>query len=602
MTSKDGWFEKYGKYMIWAGLAVLYLFCFKVVIQSGYMFDDMWNYIERGLAINNDVAVSDLVLNDMNIWFHRGRFLVFSFYCDYAVGFIPLVLYKLMIVAAMFLDGIFIAGIIRELTESRILAYLCVILFPAMISFRATYYTGVYAFHGLVQLCFFFTLCAVYCYIRYRKTNKVIYQVISCISWFIALGLYEVSYILCVCFIIALICIDGWDYVKKNFWKSIKTGLPQIIIMLAWLAFNGILKLFADSNYDGISPNLEFGKVISTFFKQCSGSIGFGAAAIDFIENGKNFFIEFIKENVGFVEIVGYVFFFAAFLFVVLYVKDKEIKKLTAMVWLGISLIVMPSLLIAVSVKYQNSIGWFKGYLPAYFGSWGFALLAAVFVVYMGRKIKNKKTFIIFNVIMASIFTIIFTFDNIVGIYSSADADAFYQDDVDTMWDAMDAGLLEDLDMDYALDVSNSMYSLDVYYTNRAYATWLLRKNNVYGWDDIYKDKLKSAELNELYDKMQEEGFKIINHRNKSYAVLADCNDMQLQLINEEYNYKIYSDCLDIFIYNDIPLIMSYTDIDGKTETLNINENNMIREGRYGKVYHIELDNDIDICTISVGE
>lgn len=60
-----------------------------------------------------------------------------------------------MLVTAMFLDGIVIAGIIKELTESKVLSYLCVIMFPVMISFRATYYTGVYAFHGLVQLCFY---------------------------------------------------------------------------------------------------------------------------------------------------------------------------------------------------------------------------------------------------------------------------------------------------------------------------------------------------------------------------------------------------------------------------------------------------------------
>ena len=602
MINKDTLFDKYGKYVAWISLAVLYILCFKVVIQSGYMFDDMWNYIERGLAINNDVKVSDLVLGDMNIWWHRGRFLVFSFYCDYAVGFVPLVVYKFMLVTAMFLDGIVIAGIIKELTESKVLSYLCVIMFPVMISFRATYYTGVYAFHGLVQLCFLFTFFSVYCYIKYRKTNKVNYQVISCISLFVALGLYEVSYVLCICFIIALICLDGWDYVKKNIWKSIKTGLPQIIVMFTWIVFNILIKLFATSSYDGITPNLNLGKIISTFLKQCSGGIGFGAAATDFIENGRSFWITFIKENVDLVQICGYLLFFIVFLCTVLYVKDKYNKKLISIVWIGISLIVLPSLLIAVSVKYQDSVEWFKGYIPAYFASWGFAILAAVFVVYVGRKIKSRKVFAVFNVVMAVLFTSVFIFDNIVGIYSAADADSFYQNDVDTMWDAIDAGLLKDIDMDYALDVSDSIYSFDVYYTNRAYATWLLRKNNIYGWDDIYKEKLKSTELNDLYNKMESEGFKVINHRNKSYAMLADCNDLQLSLDEDGYDYKVYSDSVNLFIYNDIPLIISFIDIDGEIGQININDSNIISEGRYGKVYHIEFDKNIDACTISVGE
>ncbi len=118
----------------------------------------------------------------------------------------------------MFLDALVVSGIVKELSKSKILTYLSVIVFPAMISFRATYYTGVYVYHGLIQFCMLFTLLAVYLYIRYRRTEKIRYQVLSCISWFVALGLYEVSYVLCVCFIIALICIDGWDdvYADKN--------------------------------------------------------------------------------------------------------------------------------------------------------------------------------------------------------------------------------------------------------------------------------------------------------------------------------------------------------------------------------------------------
>ena len=65
---------------------------------------------------------------------------------------------------------------------------------------------------------------------------------------------------------------------------------------------------------------------------------------------------------------------------------------------MGAVLIVMPSLLISISVKYQREVDWFSGYIPAYFGSWGIAILAAVLIITLGRKINNKKLFVVFNV------------------------------------------------------------------------------------------------------------------------------------------------------------------------------------------------------------
>lgn len=601
MLSRSSKYEKYGKYIMWAGIALLYLLCFKVVLQSGYMFDDMWNNIEIGLAINNDTTVGNIVLGDLKRWtFTNGRLLIFSFYCDFALSYIPLKIYKLLIVTTMFLDALVVSGIVKELSKSKILSYLCVVVFPAMISFRATYYTGVYAFHGLIQLCMFFTLLAVYLYIRYRRTEKIRYQVLSCISWFVALGLYEVSYVLCVCFIIALICIDGWDYVKKNFWKSIKTGLPQIIIMVVWVIFNIVIKMLATGNYDGITPSFNPVKVIVTFLKQCSGGIGFGAAVAELFNGDREFWIDFIRNNIGIAEILSYILFFAAFLFVVLYLKDKEKNKLTGMVWLGVTLVVLPSTLIAISSKYQESIGWFRGYLPAYFGSWGFAIIAAVIVVAIGRKIKSRKMFVWFNIIMAALFTFVFTFDNIVGNYSQRDADAFYQDDVDSVRNSINAGLFDNTGLDYILDTSYSIYALDATYTNRAYAAWLRRKNNVYGWDDVYEDKLNSTKLNELYDTMKNKGFKTTYHINNSYTVLADCNDLILTLDKDEYDYKAYTNSLDIFLYDETPMVLTCKDINGNKVSKDLSGADYISSGKYGKVYHVDFDKDIDMHSIAM--
>lgn len=596
--------ECYRKYLMWVSIAVLYILCFKLVITSGYMFDDMWSSVDMGVAINNDTTIAGIVRGDIIRWVTSyGRILIFSFYSDFVLNYLPLIVYKAMIVGLMFLDGFILGGIIRELTGSERLTYLTVISFPAFISLRATYYTGVYAFHGLVQVCLLMVLLAVYCYIRYRRTNKVRFQIISCIFWFIALGTYEASYVLCFCFIVALICIDGWDYVRKHFWKSIRTGLPQIIIEIIWCVANVTARLLASGDYDGATPNMSAGKIVSTFFKQYSGSVGLGAAITDLYQLSFSEWLEFIKINIGLSEIFSYILMFAIIIVVLMYIKDEKEKNLRWMVLFGIILLVMPSALISVSVKYQKEVEWFKGYIPAYFGSWGLALVVAVAIVYVGRKLAgNKKTFICFNVAMASLITIVFAFNSIVGSYSVQDADNFYQNDVDTMKDSIDAGLLDDIGMEYVLDTSYATYTLDPGYTNRAYTTWLKKKNNIAGWDDIYADKGESAALNNLYDTMKMDGFKVLNHLTKWYVVLADCNNLQLSLTEDGYNYKVYTDSIDIFLYDYFPDSFSCLDAQRNKVTVYVSDGNVIKTGRYGKVYHFSFSEDIDINSIVIGD
>lgn len=596
--------NNYRKYIMWISIAIMYILCFKLVITSGYMFDDMWSSVDLGVAINNDTTIGKMVLGDIERWVTSyGRILIFSFYSNFALNYLPLIVYKGMIVGAMFLDGLVLGGIIGELTDSKRLKYLTVLIFPAVISLRATYYTGVYAFHGLVQFCLLMVLLAVYSYIRYRKTGKVRFQVASCIFWFISLGIYEAAYVLCLCFIVALVCIDGWDCVKKHFWKSIKTGLPQIIIEIIWCIANIVARFLASGDYDGATPNMSPGKIIPTFLKQCSGSVGLGAAITDLHQLSFVDWVDFIKNNVGFSEVLSYILLFAALILVLIYMNDEKVRNLGGMAVLGTILIVMPSVLISISVKYQKEVEWFKGYIPAYFGSWGLSLILAVVIIYISsRLLGNRNWFVCFNVAAAFLITLTFAFDSIVGSYSVQDADTFYQNDVDTMKDSIDAGLLDDIGMEYVLDTSYATYTLDPDYTNRAYTTWLKRKNNVVGWDDIYTNKGESAELKQLYDTMKSSGFKTLSHLAKWYVVLADCNELDLKLGEDGYSFCIYSDSMDMFLYDYSPEVFTCKDSSGTRVRVDTADGNVIKTGRYGKVIRFKFPVDIDINSIVIGE
>ena len=114
---------------MWISIAIMYILCFKLVITSGYMFDDMWSSVDLGVAINNDTTIGKMVLGDIERWVTSyGRILIFSFYSNFALNYLPLIVYKGMIVGAMFLDGLVLGGIIGELTDSKRLKYLTVLI------------------------------------------------------------------------------------------------------------------------------------------------------------------------------------------------------------------------------------------------------------------------------------------------------------------------------------------------------------------------------------------------------------------------------------------------------------------------------------------
>lgn len=593
--------KKYSKYIMWAAIAVLYILCFMIVLRSGYAYDDMWTHVERGMALNEGNPYLYYYKASIHRWtFVVGRIMIFSYYCGMVVNYLPLAVYKLMIVTAIFLDALVLGKIIKELTGSEKLMYLCCTLFPAVVSLQTSYFSAMYGFHALVQFTMLFVLLGTYLYIKYRKTQKIRYQVLSCVCWFISLGMYEVSYVLCVCFIVALLSLDGWNYVRKHFWKSIKTGLPQILVMLAWLIVNLIVRHNASADYAGSSPNFDIVSIVRTFLMQCSATLGLGDAFSEFIQYNIWYWISFTKEYVGLLQILTYIAFFAAILFVLFKVKDIEHKKLTGILWFGIVLIVFPAMIIGVSSRYQEEIYWFQGYIPEYIQSWGLALIAAVIVMSIGEKLKNKrKLYIAFNLVAAMGFSMVFVFDNIVGASSVVDINSFYQNHYDTMQDSIDAGLLDDIGLDYVLDVEYAPYNFGAYNTGQAYATMMLKKCNVIGWDDLHTtDDDDNIIRNDMYDKLNG-NVKIITHHSKTFAALAQCNGYEAKPITDVYEYKAYSSDMNIFIYRNVNKGFNYKDIDGNTKYFDLSDAKIVKESGKGIIYHINFDKDIDVNSIS---
>ena len=101
---------------------------------------------------------------------------------------------------------------------------------------------------------------------------------------------------------------------------------------------------------------------------------------------------------------------------------------------------------------------------------------------------------------------------------------------------------------------------------------------------------------------MDKEGFKVLNHLAKWYVVIADCNGLELNMNDDGYNYKAYTDSINMFLYDYSPDVFTCSDINGKQYKIRRSDGEVISTGRYGKVYRFNFPDNINISSIVIGD
>ena len=196
--------------------------------------------------------------------------------------------------------------------------------------------------------------------------------------------------------------------------------------------------------------------------------------------------------------------------------------------------------------------------------------------------------------------------DNIVGANSVINSNAFYQDHYDTMQDSIDAGLLDNVDKEYILDVSYAPYNVDPRCTSRAYSTMMLKKCNILGWDDIIEpdecDEDTLAYIHTKQDSINNSKIKVLSHSSKQYALLADCDTYDVRKCAYGYDYNVYTSDIDMFVYGNVSNNIECRDVDGQIVEVDLNKEECIKRSKKGNIYHIEFNKDIDISTIGIRE
>ena len=382
--------------LFWAlniGIFTFYLIYFFVICQSSYSADDLFNANAKAVDYMQGDSVLKLTMRQMKIWMDVGRFFPFSNYVYLLFAYVvpTRFSYKLLIVLTVYLNNLLFAKCIGKITKSKEISYITMMLFPMCIQLTSDFDSALYCFHMLMQLVLMWSTISLLFIFRYldkiekgvKKIGNYWYLIASALSLCLAVGTYEVGYIMA-----AFIGLGVWAYTGK-IGKALKVLIPDIIAYILMLYGNYWFRTNAATiGYDGISINFDIEKIVLTFVKQCYSTIPFANLIAARIQNA-GYSTKILLSKFRVRDIVMIILYLAIIITVYILInkKLKDIKNLKFVFFTGCALYVFPGLLISFVGRYQDMY-WGEGHLSNYIQSFGLLLILITIIIKIFRNSK----------------------------------------------------------------------------------------------------------------------------------------------------------------------------------------------------------------------
>lgn len=361
--------------------------------MSGYFSDDSINSYTNGMVQEKQVSVLQFSKDIMFSWIQSGRFFPLAFYYFYLYNTITsLLLYKLSIILIILINEFVFSLLLFKLTKSRFFSICSLIIPPLLFQFRM-YHDPILSFHWLEQLIFLLTITSLILFHSFLKVKNKLYYVCSLLLFLLSLLIYEVAYSFVFLFIIIT-----FINVKTKLLRGLYYVMPYILSVLSCIIISIFLRIhfnvaLQNSGNDGAYvPNYNLFDYFATLFKQSISSFPLNYLIFD---PHKLFSVTNISDLLTWNNLFLIIMFIIFFLLLRSIIDDeKQVLKNIKLyykniIFFGLSLIVLPGLLISLSPRYQKEVVLGIGYIPVYISYYGTSILI-VFLI-MGIVILKKK-------------------------------------------------------------------------------------------------------------------------------------------------------------------------------------------------------------------
>ncbi len=351
----------------------LYFFLIaRIILHAGFYSDDMANSSVRGSISLAHQGLWQYVNQAAWGLFSLGRvyplsayFTIFIFY------FFPSIQAYHLLQALLFLiNYLSVAWLIQLITKDKWAGIAFLFLIPLFWSVRH-FAESLITFVPLLAPVTTFSILSVCFFMKAVQTQKWFWHFPSMLMYVLALGTYEIGV---VTFFMIFAC-GLFNMPSKR--EALKSLAPSLLITCLYFALTIYVRHHTPNIYDGVQIGSgSFKDFFRTFFYQMVAALPFSYALLRHIASWVPPL--FVFDGPLLPNLLALVFIFFSAWSAIYYALSRmhlDEKPRHLFYWIGAILWVIPSLMIGMSVKYQQIVGWGMGYLPVYMEYIGAALI-----------------------------------------------------------------------------------------------------------------------------------------------------------------------------------------------------------------------------------
>lgn len=591
------------KFYIFHGIIFLfYMLFFYVIAESGYSADDMFNSNALGLAYISGDSVWELTKRGCINWMKAGRFFPFSDYVYLMFYFIPSrVVYKLLIILSIYINSLLFAKCVEKISRSKAAGMFTMVFLPMCLQLTGEFDSAFYCFHMLVQFTFIWTLLSLLCVMKYidkcrekdeekKASSRYAYLILSGVFLFIALGTYEVAFVL-----VAFVGLAAWAY-AGGFVKACKVLIPDFIAYGLACIINLVLRMnVSDVGYNGIAINLDPTVVFRTFMKQIYSTLPLSRFIYRSLYIEPPYSKSDLIGNLRWTDAVMVVLFIIAFLFLAkaMYKNITDVKNYIYMILGGISLMVFPALLIAITQKYQTILDWGMSHISSYVQSFGLVIICMSLYALIMKKLSKTVVRIV------TVIVIVISIPVMLLQEMESRTSVFYKNQltryqVENIEKAGKTGVFDQIEPeDQAFGLSLHIYDLQD--SKVFYSRYAKREINLVGGDYIY-DMIKTwepdhADKNDIYT-VQSQADML-----EGYVVVSHISDFKVNQADASYSF--YADSVRLYTDYSTDFEVSYIE-DGVKRTVLSSELEMEKQTNKNRKIYVINGNNLDVDSIQI--
>lgn len=372
--------ENKKRILIWLGIIVFWGLYYWVVIQSSYTADDRLNATVAGVNYMND-SVWALTGRQFGEWIRAGRFFPFANYTYLLFAYIPSrACYKALLIGSLFLGSLLLAQVVIKVSGSREFGDILMMVIPLCMQLTGEFGSALYCYQMLVQLTWIWICLSLLSALKVAdidrrkeadRKKRIGYKVVGGLTLILALGTYEVAFVLAV---FAFVVV--WAY-TGNIKHTLRTLIPQFIGFSMILMVNIGLRLgVRGTGYTGITIHFSIHDVVVTFLKQlwstiplarfCSRTLLYG------VPYGKWDLLRHLKWTD--ILLIGIMVSLLLYMNNRLFAQAQKVKKKQWILIIGLLIMLLPPILISISAKYQTVLDWGIGHITTLIQSLGLAV------------------------------------------------------------------------------------------------------------------------------------------------------------------------------------------------------------------------------------